>query len=211
MKKIVLLITFALSLSLSAQSPYEKGMTKAFDLWEQEKITEATNLFERIAKAEKNNWIPYYYTGYINIMSAFGKKEEAKLQAQLEKASDYLDNALLLSPKNAEIMIIKALKNIAYIAFDGQKYGMSLSVKNTAIYEAAIQIAPNNPRVILGNAEWDMGAARFFGKSTEPYCKNVARALELFKLEEKSKIKFAPSWGQERAEEVLNQCRQQCE
>jgi len=208
MKKIVLLITFAFSLSLSVQSQYEKGMTKAFDLWEQGKSTEAANLFERIAKAEKSNWIPYYYAGYVNIMSAFGMKEEAKLQTQLEKVSDYLDNALLLSPKNAEIMIMKALKNTAYIAFDGQKYGMSLSAKNTAIYEEAIQIAPNNPRVILGKAEWDMGAARFFGKSTEPYCKSVAQALELFKSEEKSKIKFAPSWGQERAEEVLNQCGQ---
>lgn len=208
MKKIFLFIGVIFALNITAQSQYEKGMTKAFELWGQGKPTEASNLFERIAKAEKDNWIPSYYVGYINIMTSFGIKDEAKLNAQLEKAGEYLDNALLLSPNNAEVMIIQALKNTAYIAFDGQKYGMSMSAKNSAIFEKAIQIAPNNPRVLLQKAEWDMGAARFFGKSTEPYCKDIAKALEIFKAEKKSDVKFAPSWGKERAEEVLKQCGQ---
>lgn len=206
MKKIFFFIGVIFALTVNAQSPYEKGMTKAFELWGQGKTTEAANLFERIAKAEKDNWIPSYYAGYINIMSSFGIKDEAQLNAKLEKAGEHLDNALLLSPNNAEIMIIQALKNTAYIAFDGQKYGMTLSAKNAAIYEKASKIAPNNPRVMLGKAEWDMGAARFFGKSTEPYCKDVAKALEIFKTEKESEEKFAPSWGKDRAEEVLKQC-----
>lgn len=206
MKKIFFFIGVIFALNVTAQSPYEKGMTKAFELWGQGKTTEATNLFERIAKAEKDKWIPSYYAGYITIMSSFGIKDESELNAKLEKAGEHLDNALLLSPNNAEIMIIQALKNTAYIAFDGQKYGMSLSAKNAAIYEKASQIAPNNPRVMLGKAEWDMGAARFFGKSTEPYCKDIAKALEIFKTEKESEEKFAPSWGKERAEQVLKQC-----
>jgi tetratricopeptide (TPR) repeat protein len=208
MKKIVLFIAVLFSLSISAQSQYEKGMIKAFELWEQGKITEAANLFERIAKAEKENWIPSYYAGYINIMSSFGIKDEAQLNAKLDKASEHLDNAMLLSPKNPEIMIIQALRNTALIAFDGQKYGMTLSGKNAVIYDKALKLAPNNPRVMLGKAEWDMGAARFFGKSTELYCKDIAKALEIFKTEKESEEKFAPSWGQDRAEEVLKQCGQ---
>ena len=206
MKKIVFFIALIFSLSTSAQSQYEKGMTKAFELWELGKITEAANLFERIAKAEKNNWIPWYYAGYINVMSSFGIKDEAQLNAKLDKASEHLDQAMLLSPKNPEIMIIQALRNTAFIAFDGQKYGMTLSAKNAAIYDKALKLAPNNPRLMLGKAEWDMGAARFFGKSTEPYCKDIAKALEIFKTPEKSEVKFSPSWGQARAEEVLKQC-----
>lgn len=208
MKKIVLLIALVFSLGVSAQSQYEKGMIKAFELWGQGKITEAANLFERIAKAEKENWIPSYYAGYINIMSSFGMKDEAQLNAKLDKASEHLDNAMLLSPKNPEIMIIQALRNTALISFDGQKYGMTLSAKNAAIYDKALKLAPNNPRVMLGKAEWDMGAARFFGKSTAPYCKDVAKALEIFKTQGEPEEKFAPSWGRERAEEVLKQCGQ---
>jgi tetratricopeptide (TPR) repeat protein len=206
MKKLFLFIGVIFALNVSAQSPYEKGMTKAFELWGQGKATEASNIFERIAKAEKDNWIPSYYVGYLNIMTAFEIKDEARLNAQLEKAGDYLDTALLLSPDNAEILILQALKNTAYIAFDGQKYGMTMSAKNAAIYEKAIQLAPKNPRVILQKAEWDMGAARFFGKSMEPYCKDIKKALELFKTEQKSEVKFAPSWGKERAEEILKSC-----
>jgi tetratricopeptide (TPR) repeat protein len=206
MKKLFLFIGILFALNATAQSQYEKGMIKAFDLWSEGKVTQAGNLFERIAKAEPENWIPSYYVGYINVLTAFEIKDEATLNAQLEKAAEYLDTALLLSPDNVEIMIIQALKNTAYINFDGRKYGMTMSGKNTAIFEKAIKLAPNNPRVILQKAQWDMGSARFFNQSTEPYCKDIARALELLKKEEKPTVKFAPNWGKKRAEQVLKDC-----
>ena len=68
-----------------------------------------------------------------------------------------------------------------------------------------LQIAPKNPRVILGNAEWNMGAAQFFGKSTKPYCDEIKRAIELGK-EEKIEIPFYPQFQVQRAEEVLKKC-----
>ncbi len=206
MKKLFLFIGVMFALNLTAQSQYEKGMNKGFDLWKQGKSTEAANLFERVAKAEKSNWIPYYYAAYIKIMSTFGIKDEAELKAKLEVVDAHLKKAESLSKDNAEIIILQALMNTAYIAFDGQKYGMSMSGKNVALFQKAIKLAPNNPRVILQKAEWDMGSARFFNKSIEPYCKDIKKALELFKKEEKSDVKFAPSWGKERAEQVLSQC-----
>jgi hypothetical protein len=42
--------------------------------------------------------------------------------------------------------------NTGYIAFDGQKYAMILSKKNSQLYAKALAIAPSNPRVILGYA-----------------------------------------------------------
>lgn len=206
MKKIFLFIGIIFALNTTAQSQYEKGMTKAFELWGQGKLTESANLFERISKVDQKNWIPSYYAGYVTVLSSFGIKDEATLKSKLEKAEAFLNEAATISPKNPEIMIIQALHNTAYIAFDGQKYGMTLSGQNAGIYAKAIQIAPKNPRVILGKAEWDMGSARFFGQSTDPYCKDIERALELFKKEE-VKTKYAPSWGKERAEEVLKQCK----
>lgn len=206
MKKIFLFIGILFTLSATAQSQYEKGMIKAFDLWGQGKVTEAANLFERIAKAEPENWIPSYYVAYIAIINSFEIKDEATLNAKLEKAGEYLDSALLLSPDNAEILIIQALMNTSYINFDGQKYGMTMSGKNAAIFAKAIKLAPNNPRVILQKAQWDMGAARFFNQPTEPFCKDIERALELLKKEEKPAEKFGPDWGKNQAEAALKQC-----
>lgn len=205
MKNLFLFIGLCLALNGTAQSPYEKGMNQAFQLWKDGKINEASNVFERISNAEKKNWIPAYYVAYINVLSAFGVEEEATLQSKLEKAETFLNKASEISPNNPEILIIQALRNTAFIAYDGQKYGMTLSMKNTQLFEKAIELAPNNPRVMLQKAEWDMGSAKFFGKSTEPYCKDVQKALDVLKTEN-VETKFAPSWGKERAEQVLKQC-----
>ncbi|MFD0993065.1 tetratricopeptide repeat protein [Tenacibaculum geojense] len=205
MKKIIGILVLMVSVTVTAQSKYEKGMQKAFSLWQANKITEASQLFERIANAEKQNWLPAYYVATIEITSSFGVKEEAVLDAKLKKAQTFLDKASAISPKNPEIIINQALLNTAYIAFDGQKYGMTLSQKNNQLYSEALSLAPKNPRVILGKAEWDMGAAQFFGQSTEPYCKDVVKALALF--EEEKLPKFYPSYGKQRAEEIIKKCK----
>jgi tetratricopeptide (TPR) repeat protein len=205
-KVIVLLVLIATCLNTQAQSQYEKGMEKAFELWDQDKLTEASNMFERVASVEKDNWLPSFYAGYILVLSSFEVKDETTLKLKLDKATDLLNQALNISPDNPEIMIAKALHNTAYINFDGQKYGMSLSQKNASIYQKALELAPKNPRVVLAKAEWDMGLAKFFGQSTDPYCKDVARALALFDKEEESKEQFYPYWGKKHAEQILEDC-----
>tara|TARA_R110002074_G_scaffold341316_1_gene511883 strand:+ start:424 stop:1047 length:624 start_codon:yes stop_codon:yes gene_type:complete len=207
MKKLTIIIAIFIATGISAQSKYQSGMQKAFGLWGQGKMTEASNLFERISKAEKENWLPSFYAGYTIVLSSFGVKDEATLKSKLEKAEAFLNEAALISPNNPEIMIIQALHNTAYIAYDGQKYGMTLSGKNSQIYAKAIALAPNNPRVILGNAEWNMGSAKFFGKSTKPYCDEIKRAIDLGK-NEKNEVEFYPKFQVPRAEQVLKQCQQ---
>lgn len=205
MKKIITLLLVLVAVTVSAQTKYEKGMTKAFELWQENKLTEATALFERISKVEKTEWLPLYYVATIEILSSFGLKDEAKLNSKLKKAQEFLEEAKSISPNNPEIIINQASLNTAYIAFDGQKYGMTLSMKNAQLYQKALALAPNNPRVILGKAEWEMGSARFFGKSIEPYCKDVEKALKLF---EKEKLpKFYPKYGKQRAKQILKQCK----
>lgn len=205
MKKVITLFVLIFAINTSAQSQYKKGMSKAFELWETNKLTEASQLFERIAKAEKDNWLPSYYAATIEIIGSFGLKDEAVLKAKLTKAQEFLDTAKSISVDNPEILIAQAFLNLGYIAFDGQKYGMTLSGKNNQLYAKAIEIAPENPRVILGKAEWEMGAARFFGKSMTPYCKDIKRAIELGKAEKITKA-FYPKFMVKRAEEVLKQC-----
>lgn len=205
MKKLILAIVLIGSTLVNAQDRYSSGMEKAFELWQNQKTTEASNLFERIATAEPDKWLPYYYVSQINTVISFGEKDEQKLSKQLEKAKEFLDVAKAISPNNPEILIQEALINTAWIAFDGVTYGMTLSQENVQLYQKAMEIAPDNPRVILSKAEWDMGSARYFGKDITPYCEDVERALELFATF-KSETPFYPTWGKERAEEVLKSC-----
>lgn len=205
MKKLILAIVLLGTTFINAQDRYSKGMEKAFELWQNHKMTEASNMFERIATAEPDKWLPYYYVAQINTVISFGEKDEDKLSKQLEKAKEFLDVAKAISPNNPELLIQEALINTAWIAFDGATYGMTLSPKNAQLYQKAMELAPNNPRVILSKAEWDMGSARYFGKDITPYCKDVEKALELFATF-KSEIPFYPIWGKERAAEILENC-----
>ena len=205
MKKSILMIAIFIATGISAQTKYQKGMQKAFGLWQKGNMTEASQLFEIISKAEPKKWMPAYYTATVEILSSFGLTDETVLKSKLTKAQEFLDVAKSNSENNPEIIITQALLNLGYIAFDGQKYGMTLSGETSQLYAKALQIAPNNPRVILGNTEWNMGSARFFGKSTKPYCAEIKRAIELGK-KEKIDIEFYPKFMLERAENLLKQC-----
>ncbi len=205
MQKIAIILAMIITSLVSGQSQYEKGMQKAFELWKTNP-TEASNLFERIAKAETDNWLPAYYAAYVNILKSFGEKDKDVLTAQLNKAQDLINDAKAISKDNPEIIVMQALVHTAWVAYDGATYGMSLSPKVVMLYQKAFEIAPNNPRVVLNKAEWDMGGARFFGQDTAPFCKDVEKALELF-ANFKPESPFHPNWGKERAEQVLASCK----
>lgn len=206
MKKAIVLLAMFIVASAAAQDQYTKGMQKAFQLWKAQKNVEASNLFERIATAEDDNWLPYYYIAQINTFASFGIKDEKQLEQQLGKAKEFLDIAKRLSPDNPELLVQEAMINTAWMAYDGATYGPTLAIKNTQLYTKAMALAPANPRVVFSKAEWDMGSARYFGKDVTPYCQDIDKALELFATF-KSDIPFYPSWGKERAEEVAAQCK----
>lgn len=207
MKKLLLIFAIITTVTTTAQDQYTKGMAKAMDLWQQGKSAEAANLFERIAMAEEDNWIPYYYVAQLNTISAFGTKEEEKVTQLLGKAKDFLAMAKRISANNAELLVQEAMINTAWIAFDGATYGPTLAGKNSQLYAQAAQIAPENPRVVYSKASWDMGSARYFGKDTTPYCKDLEKALELFATFEES-TPFYPQWGADQAAKELEQCKQ---
>lgn len=200
---IAALLVSALSFS---QTNYEKGMNKAFDLWKNNQPIEAANLFERIAAAEPDNWLPPYYAAQINILYSFGEKDEKKLTAQLKKGQDLINDATAISKENPEILVLQALLHTAWVAYDGATYGMTLSGKVVELYEKAETINPKNPRVVYCKAEWNIGGARYFGQDTAPFCKDLERALELF-TNFKPETAFHPNWGKDRVEMLLESCK----
>ena len=53
-KIVVILVLSLVSRQATAQTNFEKGMSKAFELWEAGKWDDAENMFERISKAEED-------------------------------------------------------------------------------------------------------------------------------------------------------------
>lgn len=190
-----------------AQTNFEKGMAKAFELWETNKWDEAENMFERIAKAEEDEWLPNYYIAQMNSLKSWSEKDETVLKAQLDKAQEHIDIAMSKSEDNVEILIMQAQVYTNWVAFDGATYGMKYAAKVTELYAKAAELEPANPRAALCKADWGMGSAKYFGQDTAPFCKEIESSIELFDTF-KPESDFHPNWGKERAEQVLAECKE---
>lgn len=206
MKTIITTISFFIATLVMGQSQYEQGMSKALGLWGEGKSTEAVALFERIASVEKTNWLPNYYVALVCTTDAFNPANKSKVTALTEKAQNALDEATLISPENPEIMVLQALIYTVYIVQDPMTNGMKYSGLTMQQYGKAYAIAPNNPRVVFGKADFEIGGAQWTGADTKALCKEVERSIQLFK-DFKPESPFHPTWGLERAEQVLASCK----
>lgn len=207
MKNLILLALLITIGFVQAQTSFEKGMTKAFDLWSQNETDEAENMFERIAKAEPNSWLPHYYIAQINSLKSWNTKDETVLKGQLDKAQSHLDMAKKISENNPELLVMQAQVLTNWIAFDGMTYGMKYSGQVNQLYAKALELAPNNPRVVFNKADWSMNSAKYFGQDTSPYCKEIEASIELFDTF-KAESEFHPNWGNERAKRIVASCKE---
>lgn len=164
-------------------------------------------MFERITNAEPDNWLPPYYAAENLILDGFIKLDnKVVLEAQLNQTQNFLNDASAISKNNPEIMVLQVLLYTVYVANYGAANGMTLSLKIMSLYDQAEALASNSPKAVLNKADWEMGGARYFGQDIAPFCKDVERALQLFATF-KPESKFAPSWGKERIEETLKDCK----
>lgn len=206
MTKIITTIALFICTLASAQGQFEKGMGKAFELWGEGKNTEASNMFERIAAAEKESWLPNYYVALVNTTTAFQTKDKEQVNSLLSKAQNALDIEMVKDPNNAELLVMQAMIWTAWIVYDPMTNGQKYSGKVMELYGKAEAIAPENPRVVFSKAEFEIGGAKFWGTDTKPICAQIEKAVGLF-AKFKPETPFSPNWGAERATEALKNCK----
>lgn len=206
MLKIITTIAFFICNLLTAQTQFEQGMGKASELWKEGKITEASAMYERIAAAEKNSYLPNYYLALINTTSAFTEKDKTKLDLMLTKAQDALDVEMIKDQNNAELYVMQGLIYTAWVVADPMTNSQKYSAKVMEAYAKAKAIDPNNPRAIFGEADYQLGGAKWTGVDTKPLCIQVDKAVELFATF-KPETPFSPKWGLERALEAQKNCK----
>lgn len=207
MNKIIFLaLTLTISTTAFAQTSYEAGMKKAFELWENQDAQQATALFERIAQAEPNNWIPSYYAANVLISTSFQTQDKASKMAMLEKAKTWIAAAHKCSPENSEIYTLEGLLYTAYVAMDPPTYAMQYGQKIMEFHQKAITLDEGNPRAQANLIEYEMGTAQWFGQDLKPFCERMQKVIPLFE-NQSSEVAFAPSYGIERAKQVAASCQ----
>lgn len=205
MTKIIIAITLFITSLVSAQGQFEQGMGKAFQLWGEGKNTEASDMFERIAAAEKTSWLPNYYVALVNTTTAFGIKDKEQINLLLTKAQNALDIEMAKDQNNAELLVMQAMIHTAWIVYDPMTNGQKLSGTVMELYGKALAIAPENPRVVFSKADFEIGGARFWKTDTKPMCAQIEKAIGLFATF-KPETPFSPKWGLERALEDQKNC-----
>lgn len=208
MKFRLLSLLLLLGLGAVAQSDkYMAAMKTNLAMFETVKTTaeyqSLSNNFERIADAEKTQWLPYYYAGLALSTPGWNDTKIDK-DANSTKILALCDKAEALD-KNSEI---DALRNMAYtqqMLIDPQTRWQTYGTKAHAALEEGMKLDPKNPRLYFLQGESLLGTPEAFGGGKEKAKPVFQKAIDLFASFEVKPM--YPNWGLERTKEALAQCQ----
>jgi hypothetical protein len=206
MKRIILSLTMLLvSIASFAQSEkYQKGMATAKTAFDSAKTVEemqtAAGIFERIADAEKTQWLPYYYAALANTNIGWmdQKSDKDKLA---EKTKSLLDKAEALN-KNSEIYVVRSMAATQQMLVDPQGRWQSYGAESQEALQTAKSLDVNNPRVYFLEGQALLNTPAAFGGGKDKAKPVLQKSVDLFNSF-KPATDLHPTWGQKMAEGAL--------
>lgn len=218
MKKLLsfflLLATFV---SAQAQMPekFVKAMESKVALIDStvtsEGYIELANSFERIANAEKNQWLPYYYAALCQVMSGYFAMGDNpmggnadKIDPVADKAKELLDKAETLEKDNSEIYLLRKMVHSLHMMGNPMQRYMSDGQAATAALEMAKKLNPDNPRIYLQEAQDKYYTPEQFGGSKEEAKRLFEKAVKQYEIF-KPASSIHPNWGLTQVNYFLSQ------
>ncbi len=209
MKQLLVVISMLFAGMVAAQSKYEGGMTKGFEQLKAVKTAEdmgsASAFFERVADAEKDKWLPYYYAAYANHLTGWMNPKLDKDKVA-EKSKDLIAKAEALEPNNSELFCLRQMVAIQQMTVDPMTRWQTYGTEAGAALEKATKADPNNPRVYFLNGQTLMNTPEAYGGGKAVAKKLFEKSLELYKTF-KPVSPMHPTWGKEEAEKSLAACQ----
>lgn len=213
MKKgfIVMLVCFT-SMNLFAQSEkFEAAMKK--NLSEMDSgfrnpayLLKLANTFERIALAEKNQWLPYYYAAFCQVNYGFMEQDKSKTDALADKATQLINTADSLMPNNSEISCIRSMIASCHMLVDPMQRWQEYGAESTGQMEKAMQQDPSNPRPYLLKGQTLKYTPEQFGGGCSTAKPELQTALEKYDSF-KPASEISPGWGKDRVLMLLGECK----
>jgi hypothetical protein len=175
-----------------------------------ELLSGLSSAFERIADAEKTQWLPYYYAalsqvnaGYFIMNGKMGGLAD-KLDPIADKAELLLNKAEELSKENSEIYIVKKMIASLRMVADPMSRYMTYGPVAAEALEMAKKINPENPRAYYLEGQDKLFTPEQFGGSKEEAKKLFELALQKFESFKPADA-IAPHWGRGNTEFFLAQ------
>ena len=213
MKKLVLsTIVLFLSVAVFAQSEkYTAAMKKNLDAMEASfknpaDLLAMTNNFERIAVAEKNQWLPYYYAAFCQVNNGFMEQDKSKVDGIADRASLLIAKADSLSPNNSEISCIKSMIASCHMMVDPMTRWQEYGQESSSNMQAAMTQDPTNPRPYYLKGQGLKYTPEQFGggcKTAKPELETAMSKYASFK----PASELHPSWGKAQVEALVKECK----
>lgn len=208
MKQVIVILSMFFAGQLLAQSKYESGMQKGLEQLvaakSAEEYTAASAFFERIADAEKDKWLPYYYAAYANHLTGWTNPKADKDKVA-EKSKDLLGKAEALE-KNSDTYCLRQMIAIQQLTVDGMARYQTYGALAAQAIEDAKKADANNPRIYLVEAQYIINVPAAFGGGKAAAKKLVEKSLELYGTYQPASA-FHPNWGKDQATQLLAACQ----
>lgn len=214
MKKAFLLVSMLL-LMLASFAQSEKYL-KAMRQWvpavdtshSPDAILQLANTFQRIADAEKTQWLPYYYAALCHVNWAYmtigTTPSTAVVDPISEKASELFNKAAELTPENSELLCLKKMIASLRMWADPMSRYMTDGATAAAALTKAKEMDPENPRVYMLEAQDKFYTPEQFGGSKTEAKELFETALKKFETH-KPESDIHPNWGRPNIQYFLSQ------
>jgi hypothetical protein len=164
------------------------------------------NKFERIANAEKNQWLPYYYAALCQVNFTYMEQDKSKVDAIADKATELINKADSLQPNNSEISCIKSMIASSHMMVNPMQRYQEYGPESAAYLDAAMEQDPSNPRPEYLKGQGLKYTPEQFGGGCITAKPVLQAALDKFNhFTPASDIH--PSWGKQRVELLLGECK----
>lgn len=213
MKKLIIFsITCLFGHLVKAQSakfaPVMKANIMAIDtsFRNPENLLVLANTFERIASAEKSQWLPYYYAALMQVNYTFVTADRSKTDMITEKAEALINKADSLSPANSEISTVRSMIASSRLMVDPMTRYMEYGPISAKELELAIVQDPSNPRPLYLKGQGLKYTPEQFGggcKSALPFLEQSLEKYQTFK----PSSDLHPNWGMERVKMLAEDCK----
>ncbi|MBI5856468.1 MAG: hypothetical protein HZB42_02360 [Sphingobacteriales bacterium] len=174
-----------------------------------EGLTALAGSFERIANAEKNQWLPYYYAAlcYINKANMlYAMQQPDQIDPLMDKAEPLLAKAEELQKENSEVYCLKKMFNTGKMMADPMSRFMTYGPAASEALETAKKLDPENPRVYLLEGQDKFYTPEAYGGSKEEAKTLFAEAMKKFESF-KPASSIHPSWGLSQLKYMMSQAQ----
>jgi hypothetical protein len=214
MKKILFISTVILSAQVMQAQNSEKFTTAmkasiaAMDtsFKNPSNLLAVANRFERIADAEKNQWLPYYYAALCQVNYGFMQKDPSGIDGIADRAELLIKKADSISPNNSEISLLKAMIATERMIVNPMQRYMEYSPLIEKSLETAKAQDSTNPRADYLKAENVKNTPEQFGGGCAAAAAHLKSAREKFGTF-KPASEIHPNWGLQRTEMLLDECK----